>query len=137
MIKYRILPEHKLVVLCVWGATSANEILDLSQALRQDPLFSESYDTLVDNSRLEEPMSGEEMRGLARPQVHYMDSPTRVAIVAPANATYGTSRMHQQLTEFNSPSQEGVFRDLGSAVEWLGRGHLDLGDVCAEMRQAE
>jgi hypothetical protein len=50
MIKYRILPEHELVVLCLWGATSAQEILDMSKTLRTDAAFSESYDTLADNS---------------------------------------------------------------------------------------
>jgi hypothetical protein len=137
MIRYRILPEHELNVLCLWDATSAHEILGMSESLRTDPAFSESYDTLVDNSRLESPLSGQEMRELATPRVHYMDSPTKVAIVAPGSATYGTSRMHQQLTQFNSPSEVGVFRDLPSALEWLGRDRVDLGDVCEEMRLAE
>jgi hypothetical protein len=66
-----------------------------------------------------------------------MDSPNKVAIVAPAAATYGTSRMHQQLTENKSQALEGVFRDFASALEWLGREPFQVADVCEEIRQAQ
>lgn len=127
MFDYQILPDHKLVVLRFWGTTTAEEILGMSAALRGDPGFSESYDTVVDNSRLEGAMPGQEMRELEEPRTHFLDSPTRVAIVAPTDLTYGMSRMYQLVTEFRSPSEVGVFRDMASALAWLGREGLDLG----------
>jgi hypothetical protein len=134
VVGYRILPEFELVVLCFWGETTADEILSMSTALRGDPLFSESYDTLVDNTGLVQSLSGSQMRELADPRANYMDSHTKVAIIASAAATYGTSRMHQQLTEHKTPTQVGVFREQSEALEWLGRKDADLGNVCAGIR---
>jgi hypothetical protein len=134
MMKYRILPEHRLVVLCLWGTSSAEEILELSGQLRSDPLFSNDYDALVDNSNVEHPPTGAELRRLAEPRMFMLREDARLAVVAPSDATYGTSRMHQLLSEFRSPLHIEVFRDRASALLWLGREGVDIEQICEDLR---
>lgn len=45
---------------------------------------------------------------------------TRVAFVAPADTTYGVSRMFQLLQREHSPVDTRVFRDIPDALAWLG-----------------
>jgi hypothetical protein len=137
MIKYRILPEQKLMVLCLWGTSTAADILSLSEALRRDPEFSEDYDALVDNTSVEHPPTGSELRMLAEPRMFMMRPDAKLAVVAPADATYGTSRMHQLLTEFRSPMRIEVFRDRSSALKWLDREGLDIEQICEDMLREE
>jgi hypothetical protein len=133
MIKYRIVPEQRLMVMCLWGTSSADEILGVSEELRSDPLFSTAYDALVDNTNVEHPPTGAELRKLAEPRMFMMREDAKLAVVAPADATYGTSRMHQLLTEFRSPLRIEVFRDRPSALAWLGREGVDIERICEEM----
>lgn len=135
MIRYRILPDQKLMVLCLWGNTAAEEILALSETLRSDPAFSQDYDALVDNTEVEHPPTGPELRMLAEPRMLVLRADAKLAVVAPAPATYGTSRMHQLFSEFRSPLHIEIFHDRPSALEWLGREEVDIGAVCAELRR--
>jgi hypothetical protein len=121
MIAYRILPQQKLIVLSLWGKTTAEEIIRLSVELQSDAAFSTDYDALVDNTYLEHPCSSEELRLLAEPRGQTVRPGTRLAVVAPTDVTYGTSRMHQLLTEYRSPLHIEVFRDRSSALKWLDR----------------
>jgi hypothetical protein len=133
MIRYRILPEQKLMVLCFWGTSTAEEILGVSEELRSDPMFSADYDALVDNTNVEHPPTGAELRILAEPRMFMMREDAKLAVVAPAAATYGTSRMHQLLTEFRSPLRIEVFHDRPSALKWLDREGVDIERICQEM----
>lgn len=45
--------------------------------------------------------------------------PTRLAIVAPADAVYGVSRMYQMLRGDDVPETIEVFRSLDEAMVWL------------------
>ena len=121
MIAYRILPDQRLIVLSLWGATTAEEIIRLSEELRSDAAFSADYDALVDNTHLEHPCSSEELHLLAEPRVPTVRPGARLAVVAPTDVTYGTSRMHQQLAEYRNPLRIEVFRDRSSALKWLGQ----------------
>lgn len=136
MIGYRILPEHRLIVLCLRGTTTAAEILSLSDELRSDPEFSMDYDAFVDNTDVEHPPTAAELRALAEPRAGMLRVGAKLAVAAPADATYGTSRMHQLLTEFNSPMKIEVFRDREAAIVWLGREGLDIKRICDEIRGA-
>jgi hypothetical protein len=133
MIRYRILPEHKLMVMCFEGTSTAGEILALSERLRSDPMFSADYDALADNTNVEHPPTGAELRALAEPRMFMMRDDAKLAVVAPADATYGTSRMHQLLAESRSPLRIEVFRDRLSALEWLGREGVDIERICEEI----
>jgi hypothetical protein len=44
---------------------------------------------------------------------------TRIAIVAPADLSFGLGRMYGMLTD-DAPQKVGVFRSVEKAVEWLG-----------------
>ncbi len=96
-------------------------------------MFSADYDALVDNTNVEHPPTGAELRALAEPRMFMMRDDAKLAVVAPADATYGTSRMHQLLAEFRSPLRIEVFRDRPSALEWLGREGVDIERVCEEL----
>jgi hypothetical protein len=133
MIRYRILPEHRLMVICLAWTSTAEEILAVSEQLRSDPAFSADYDTLVDNTNVEHPPTGAELRALAEPRMFMMREDAKLAVVAPADVTYGTSRMHQLLTEFRSPLRIEVFRDRPSALKWLDREAVDIGAICEEL----
>lgn len=132
MIKYRILPKHRLVVLCFWGETGEEEILEVSSSLREDPEFSSDYDSLVDTSNLRHSVSGEEVRDLAQPRIA-MSANRRLAVVAPADHAYGPARMHQLLSESRNALRIEVFRDRISALAWLGKEGLGLDGICEEL----
>jgi hypothetical protein len=133
---YRILPEQGLIVISVRGTTTADEIIRLSGDMRADPAFSTDYDAVVDNSGLEHPPTGEELRTLADPRSIVANPDTRLAVIAPADAVYGTSRMHQTLAESRNPVQIQVFRDRGAALRWLGKEDVGIEALLDEMRAA-
>jgi hypothetical protein len=119
VIRYRILPELGLILIVPSGATNEDEIIVLSKRLRADPEFSHNYDALVDNTHLDQPPTGEELRQLAEPRSQAGGPDTKLAVIAPTDITYGTSRMHQMLAESRNPLQIQVFRDRSSALKWL------------------
>lgn len=131
MIKYRILPEHQLMVFCFWGETDEQEILEFSSELRADPEFSNNYDALADTSRLLHSISGDEIRDLAEPRVE-MSANRRLAVVAPADFAYGPARMHQALSERRNQIHIQIFRDRESALAWLDKQGVDLDRICEE-----
>ena len=134
MVEYRILPEQGLMLIFVWGTTSAEEIFGLSERLRGDPAFSPAYEALVDNTYLEHPPAGVALRELAEPRLPTARPDSKLAVIAPADAAYGASRMHQLLTESRSPLHIGVFRDTHSALEWLGKTDMGVEGVLDEIR---
>jgi len=111
------------VVLCFWGETGEEEILEVSSSLREDPEFSSDYDSLVDTSNLRHSVSGEEVRDLAQPRIA-MSANRRLAVVA---------RMHQLLSESRNALRIEVFRDRISALAWLGKEGLGLDGICEEL----
>ena len=133
MIRYRILPELGLILIVPSGTTNEDEIISLSKRLRSDPDFSQGYDALVDNTYLEHPPTGEELRGLAEPRSQTIRPDTRLAVVAPADITYGTSRMHQALAESRNPFHMQVFRDRSSALNWLSVADVSVETILDDM----
>ncbi len=119
MIKYRILPELGLILVVPSGTTNEDEIISMSKRLRTDPEFSQGYDALVDTTHLEHPPRSEELRELAEPRSQTARPDVKLAVVAPADITFGTSRMHQILAQSRNPFHMQVFRDRGSAMKWL------------------
>ena len=135
MIDYRILPRLSLVVFAARGWTGLNEILSMSERLRSDPLFSSDYDALVDDSELDHPPTGDELRRLAEPRVQPERPDTKLAVIAPADLSYGTSRMHQMMAEGREPHEVMVFRERSEALRWLGREGLGVEKVLDELHQ--
>ncbi len=129
MIHYRILPEQKLIAMCNWGKTTVEEIMKFSQDLRNDPDFSQSYDAILDNTHSESVFSYDDIEKLSIQRVDTSKPGGRLAIVAPADISFGMSRMHEIVTEFKSPYKIYVFRDAFSALKWLDREGLDIESI--------
>lgn len=136
MIEYRILPQLSLVVVKARGVTDLSEILAMSEHLRSDPLFSSEYDALMDDSELMDPPTGDELRRLAEPRVQPGRADVKLAVIAPADLTYGISRMHQMMAEAREPHEVQVFRDRRSALAWLEREDAEVEKVLDEMAAA-
>ncbi len=135
MIKYRILPEYKLVVFCSWGVTPVEDVMEMSKRLRIDPDFVPSYDGIFDNTRLEHHYTSEEMRMLAERRMEKNPSNGRLAVISPDDVVFGMSRMHQLISEDNSPVQINVFRDAESALKWLNKTGIDIESILKEIRE--
>lgn len=134
MIKYRILPEQKLIVMCIWGKTTVEEVLDFSRDLRSDPDFSQSHDAILDNTNIENAFSRDDIEILSIQRVDTSKPSGRLAIIAPADITFGMSRMHEIVTESTIPYKIYVFRDAPSALKWLDREGLDVESVFKKIK---
>ncbi|WP_319523203.1 hypothetical protein [uncultured Desulfosarcina sp.] len=136
MLNYKILPEHRLVVVCDWAESSLNQIFELDQRLQSDPCFSKTYDAIMDASHLVRNYTRHEIENLAiRPAVS-RPSPIKIAIVAPTDLSFGMSRMYQILTGNDPMVDLRVFRDSCTAMKWLGREDLDIERMFQEIRSA-
>ena len=126
MINYRILPDQKLIAMCIWGETTVEDILKFSRYLRSDPDFSQSHDAVLDNSQTQGAFSRNDIEKLSALRVDKSKPSGKLAIIAPADITFGVSRMHAMLTESEIPYNIYVFRDAFSALKWLEREDLDI-----------
>ena len=135
MINYRILPEQKLIAISNWGKTTLEDVVKFSQDLRSDPGFFQSYDSIVDNTQLEYTYTPDEIHKLSDPRIDTGKSVGKVAIIAPADITYGVSRMHEIISETKSPHKINVFRDTGSALKWLDREEIDIEIIFEEIKE--
>lgn len=134
MINYRILPEQKLIAICNWGKTTVEEVLKFSQDLRSDPDFSQSYDTILDNTQIEDAFTSDDINKLSNPRIETSEPAGKVAIIAPADITYGISRMHELVAATKSPQKLYVFRNTGPALKWLDREGLDIEHIFEEIK---
>lgn len=134
MINYRILPEQKLIVICNWGRTTKEDVMKMSLDLRNDTDFSQTYDAILDNSQLEWNFSRNDIEQLATPRIDTDKPIGKIAIIAPADITFGMSRMHELMSEQQSPHKIYVARDSGAALQWLGRDGFDIESVFEALR---
>jgi hypothetical protein len=134
MIDYRILPEHRLIVICLFGDVSVDDIIANSLTLRSDPDYSPDYDSLVDNKLLEHTFTAEEIHRLSSRNMD-QDTSGRIAVVAPNAVIFGMSRMYQILTDSDNEEQSHIFRDIHSALTWLDRRDLDIDPIREELRK--
>jgi len=123
MLDYIIEPEHALILIWNRGETSPRDTIRQLDAMRKDPDYSHDFDTITDITELKTDFSRQEIVEMAR---YAEDLPypagskiPKNAIVAPADRTFGTSRMYEQLTNGFAPFKVGVFRDWASALAWL------------------
>jgi hypothetical protein len=133
MFDYRILPEHRLIVICNWGETSLEEIIKRSQEMQADPDYSATFDVISDNTHLESQLTSEEIRRLSEHQPEAKLFPGKVAIIAPADVTFGLSRMYQMLRCYDGPKEIRVFRDTNSALAWLEKTDIDVERISKEI----
>lgn len=125
MLDYTIRPELALILIWNRGETTPEETIEQLDIMRGDPNYSHGFDTLTDITDLTTDFTRQEIVQMARysenlPRPQAAES-TKNAIVAPADRTFGTSRMFEQLTNGFVPFKVGVFRDWASALTWLGK----------------
>jgi hypothetical protein len=122
MITYRILPAQRLILVLNRGETLVEECMRLLKELRSDPDYSPIYNAMVDVSKLDRQYTSDEIRQMSAINL----APVKVAIVAPAEVSFGMSRMFELRTEDKRSAEFRVFRDRATALTWLGRSESDL-----------
>lgn len=123
MIEYLILPEHQLTLIWKQGEISVDECITLIREIQADPDHSPDFDVLTDVSETITAFSSEEILEMVQVSnaLKYGKRDKRNAIIAPADRTYGPSRMYEQLSSGTTPFETAVFRDLASALKWLDK----------------
>ncbi len=121
-ISYRIDRKRRLVLTTAIGTLTDEELVSHKRALIADPEFGPGMRELSDVRAIEgltvTPDGVRKMAALDREHTERLGD-YWLAIVAPADATFGTARMYQMLTESNL-EHIGVFRGLEEARVWLG-----------------
>lgn len=121
-ISYRIDRQRGLVLTTATGALTDEELLHHKRALIDDPEFEPGMRELSDVRSIERlDITPGGVRRLVAVDQEHADrlGDFRLAIVAPSDATFGTARMYQALTEANVRNI-GVFRGIEEAEKWLG-----------------
>tara|TARA_R110002073_G_scaffold7463_5_gene42498 strand:+ start:482 stop:910 length:429 start_codon:yes stop_codon:yes gene_type:complete len=136
MIGYRILAEHNLMVVCNWGETTLDQIIAMRAAVGIDPNLSLDLDVLADNSRLIVHLETKDIRHLAESRVKGDSALAKMATVAPQDVSFGMYRMYEMMSQGGGAEptrQMMVFRDLPSAMEWLGKSDFPIQSVLDEI----
>lgn len=122
-ISYTIDRQRNLVLTTATGVLTDEELLDHKRELIADPEFEPGMKELSDVRGIERldvsPAGVRRLVALDQEHVDRLGQDYRLAIVAPADASFGTARMYQMLTEANVENI-GVFRDMDEAKDWLG-----------------
>ncbi len=120
-ISYRIDKQRRLVLTTATGVLTDEELLDHKRALIVDPEFEPGMRELSDTRTIERlsvtPAGVRKMVALDQDHADRLGD-YRLAIVALADASFGTARMYQMLTEANVQNI-GVFRQMEEAEKWL------------------
>ena len=117
---YIVHKDLHLVVSTGRECVSWGEIRACQDQTHVDPDFNAEFDQLVDlRSVTGFAMTSGQTRMLARRRIFSVTS--KRAFVAPTPTVFGVSRTWETFTELSDcPSQIGIFRDLPSALWWLG-----------------
>jgi len=124
---YAVYKKRRLVVSTGSGVVTWDEIKARQDQIKTDPDFDPQFDQIVDlrsAARIE--LSGDQIRFLA--SRHIFSSRSRRAFIAPNPGVFGVGRMWESYDEFsNNPTEVRVFRDLHSALRWLGLENIPSG----------
>jgi hypothetical protein len=117
---YVVYKAHRLVISTASGLVTWEEIKARQDQTKTDPDFNPEFDQIVDlRSATRIALSGDQTRYLASRRI--FSSRSRRAFVAPNPSVFGVGRMWETYSEFsNNPTEVRVFRDLPSALEWIG-----------------
>jgi hypothetical protein len=127
-IAYRVDHDARVVVAVGQGILTEAEFIEYQREVWSRPDVA-GYSELGDLSRVTKiDMASDQIENLARAAAS-MDEKTsnsRLAIVAPADLSFGLSRMFQTHRELNPQSTRhiGVFRTIEEALAFLGIDHL-------------
>lgn len=129
MIDYRILPEHKLMVVCNWGMTSLADVQNMRQVYRTDPDYSPHYDAYVDMSRIGVAYTVEEIKTYAKRFIILVQT-VKVAVFSPDESTHDMLRIFSEMTASKYGGDIRPFRSKTEAMKWLGRENVDIESMC-------
>lgn len=116
--RYRIFPEHNLIVSVLEGRIADADLLDQQDQLRRDPEFRPDLLQVVDASgATQAALTAGGIRTAARNTT--LAPATRRAIIAPSPSHYGLARMFQLSTRADDDTI-AVFRTRAEACAWLG-----------------
>ncbi len=121
-IRFKIVPEHHVVVIVQVGHISQEKKISFYKALIEDSRMETGYVFLVDYTNAEsEVVSSDDVKCLAEfskkwDMTYHMRGKT--AIIATGDIVYGMTRMYQAYADSDENHQ--VFRDAQTAVDWLG-----------------
>lgn len=140
MVAYKIFPQHGLILICDWGETSYENTLEFRQKLPKDPEYSQEYDAIYYvMGNLEIHYSCEEVRTLSSLQYQNEDAegPSgKIALVALEDLSFGLGRMYEIISEGANPHRDvNVFRDVDSALAWLGKQTIDIAALIEEVKR--
>ena len=117
---YVVYKKHHLVISTASGLVTWDEIKARQDQTKTDLEFNPEFDQIVDlRSATRVELSGDQIRFLAGRRI--FSSRSRRAFVAPDPGIFGIGRMWEIYTELSpNPTEIRVFRDLPSALKWLG-----------------
>ena len=132
-VDYHVDHEQRLVRVRLSGLITPDALFGYQQAVWSNPTVT-GYDELVDMNGVEsvEAPSPSNVSALAgfSAKMDGDTGPTKLAIVAADNLTFGLGRMYQAYREMKpgSTKEVGVFRSMPDALAWLGRPHQTRSD---------
>ncbi len=117
---YVIYKELRLVITTAWGNVTIHEMRTHDDQLRNDPDFRPEFNQLVDGTPIVSVEATSDQIAMAVGRSAFAPS-SRRAYVAHSPSVFGMQRMittHIELSK--TPSQLAVFKDIPSALKWLG-----------------
>ena len=124
-IAYRIDRDKRLVVARGYGLFTPGDVFDYQTTAWSDPGLA-GYDELIDMTHVADVSlpSAQRIQELASvaARMDVADAPSRFAIVAPTDLSFGLGRMFKVYREADErgTKQVGVFRTLDEALLFLG-----------------
>jgi hypothetical protein len=123
---YKIDKDLRLVITTAWDVVTFEEARDSRDGIRDDAGFDPAYDELIDaRAVVDVAFTFDQARSVARRQFFSPDS--RHALVADKASIFGMLRFmgtHHELE--TGLDRTNVFRDMESALKWLGRERLSV-----------
>jgi len=120
-IEYDIIEDKQLVLAKGSGIITGNDVIIHLGELAADNRYAAPMKKLVDYRLIEDiNINPEEASGIAlkKQSLTRIFHGERCAFVSPDDTTYGTSRVHQALSE-GSDTNTKVFRQIEEALDWL------------------
>jgi len=125
-VDYQVDHDRRLVRVRLGGVITPEALFEYQQAVWSDPAVT-GYDELVEMNGVErvEAPSPSNVSALAgfSAKMDGDTGPTKLAIVATDDLTFGLGRMYQAYREMKpgSTKEVAVFRSMPDALAWLGR----------------
>ncbi len=120
-IKYDIIAGKNIVMAVGSGDISATDIIKHLETLAADEKYIAPMKKLVDYRTIQSiNISQDEAQIIAQTKTNLNEifSGEKCAFVSPGDLTYGTSRVHQALTDGTDINTQ-VFRNFEEALDWL------------------